>query len=164
MDVFEKRVAAAIDRYAMLSGAQKVLVALSGGPDSVAVLRVLLALSKQSGRAYRVRAAHVNHQLRGEQSQAEERFVVRLCARHKIGAGPGCRFPRRATWSRNCVGKDTGIWVASWQPKRPQWQLATSSMTKPKLFSLGPCGGRDLTGWQPFLLSEFWALKTKRSS
>ena len=85
MDVFEKRVAAAIDRYAMLSRAQKVLVALSGGPDSVAVLRVLLALSKQSGRAYRVRAAHVNHQLRGEQSQAEERFVVRLCARHKVG-------------------------------------------------------------------------------
>lgn len=84
MDVLEEQVAAAIDRHAMLSSAQTVLVALSGGPDSVALLRVLLALSKQPRRAYRVRAAHVNHQLRGDQSKAEERFVARLCVRHKV--------------------------------------------------------------------------------
>ena len=50
-----------------------VLVALSGGADSVALLRVLLALG------YDCRAAHCNFHLRGDESNRDECFVTELC-------------------------------------------------------------------------------------
>ena len=51
----------------------KVLVALSGGADSVALLRVLLVLG------YHCEAAHCNFHLRGEESDRDERIVNELC-------------------------------------------------------------------------------------
>ena len=66
-----------INRYITEKGlfglTDKVLVALSGGADSVALLRVLLQLG------YRCEAAHCNFHLRGEESDRDEAFVVRLC-------------------------------------------------------------------------------------
>ena len=54
---------------------EKILVALSGGADSVALLRVLLAAGCDC------RAAHCNFHLRGEESMRDERFVRDLCER-----------------------------------------------------------------------------------
>ena len=51
----------------------KVLVALSGGADSVALLRVLLSLG------YACECAHCNFHLRAEESNRDERFVRELC-------------------------------------------------------------------------------------
>ncbi len=66
-----------INRYITEKGlfglTDKVLVALSGGADSVALLRVLLQLG------YRCEAAHCNFHLRGAESDRDEAFVVRLC-------------------------------------------------------------------------------------
>lgn len=62
----------------MLSPESKVLVALSGGADSVALLAVLLRLG------YRCEAMHCNFHLRGEESNRDERFVTELCARHNV--------------------------------------------------------------------------------
>ena len=55
-----------------------VVVAVSGGCDSVALLRAMLAL--KSGGAGRLWAAHLNHQLRPDADE-DERFVVELCQR-----------------------------------------------------------------------------------
>jgi tRNA(Ile)-lysidine synthase len=54
-----------------------VLVAVSGGPDSLALLRGLRTL-KTAGEG-RLVAAHVNHQLRGAESDEDERFVRQQC-------------------------------------------------------------------------------------
>ncbi|MCL2569026.1 MAG: tRNA lysidine(34) synthetase TilS [Oscillospiraceae bacterium] len=54
-----------------------VLLALSGGADSVCLARVLLALRGCLG--IQVRAAHYNHQLRGEASGRDEAFVCAFC-------------------------------------------------------------------------------------
>lgn len=51
-----------------------MVVAVSGGPDSVALLRALVACSPQC----RLVVAHLNHQLRGADSDADEDFVRRL--------------------------------------------------------------------------------------
>lgn len=51
------------------------VVALSGGPDSVALLRVLVSLG------YTVHAAHCNFHLRGDESNRDEAFCVSLCKR-----------------------------------------------------------------------------------
>ena len=55
---------------------ERILVALSGGPDSVALLRGLLATGK-----YECYVAHCNLHLRGEESMRDERFVRDLCQR-----------------------------------------------------------------------------------
>ena len=59
-----------------------VLVAVSGGGDSVALLRGLAAL-KPSGEG-RLIAAHVNHELRGADSDADQAFVQELCRQLRL--------------------------------------------------------------------------------
>lgn len=62
-----------ISKYDMLSPSDSVLVGLSGGADSVALLVCLTELG------YNVSAMHINHNLRGEESDRDERFCVELC-------------------------------------------------------------------------------------
>jgi len=54
-----------------------VLLAVSGGADSVALLRAMTAL--HPGGEGRLAVAHFNHRLREDQSAADEAFVVDLC-------------------------------------------------------------------------------------
>jgi len=56
-----------------------VLVAVSGGADSIGLLRGLLALKGRAGGDGRLFAGHVNHQLRGEASGADEAWVREQC-------------------------------------------------------------------------------------
>jgi tRNA(Ile)-lysidine synthase len=56
-----------------------ILVALSGGPDSVALFHAMLRLRDRFG--YRIAAAHLNHAIRGAESDRDEAFVRDLCAR-----------------------------------------------------------------------------------
>ena len=56
-----------------------VLVAVSGGPDSMALLRAVVELKRRSGGAGQVLAGHVNHQLRGEGSDADQRWLSQQC-------------------------------------------------------------------------------------
>lgn len=62
-----------IERNALFAPDERVLVALSGGADSVALLRLLCALG------YDCRAAHCNFHLRGTESDRDEAFVRRMC-------------------------------------------------------------------------------------
>ena len=54
----------------------RLLVAVSGGPDSVALLRALVRVAPDHG--WQLRVCHVNHHLRGEHSDADEAFVREL--------------------------------------------------------------------------------------
>jgi tRNA(Ile)-lysidine synthase TilS/MesJ len=54
-----------------------ILVALSGGPDSVALLHLVKAACVEMGFA--VAAAHVNYGLRGDESDGDERFCRDVC-------------------------------------------------------------------------------------
>lgn len=70
--MLEQKVNAFVREMRLFGKTDKVLVALSGGADSVALLRVLLHLG------YRCEAAHCNFHLRGEESMRDEAFVVSL--------------------------------------------------------------------------------------
>lgn len=69
----EKRVRDFIVQHRLFSDEAQVLVALSGGADSVALLLVLLRLG------YRCSAVHCNFHLRGAESDRDELFVLELC-------------------------------------------------------------------------------------
>jgi tRNA(Ile)-lysidine synthase len=61
---------------------QRILVAVSGGVDSMVLLYLLHDLAPKHG--WRLTLAHLNHQLRGRSSDADERLVRRAAARLKL--------------------------------------------------------------------------------
>lgn len=71
---FVRRVSGFIQQHQLMDGSGKYLVALSGGADSVALLRVTRLIG------YDVEAAHCNFRLRGEESDRDEAFCKQLCA------------------------------------------------------------------------------------
>ena len=76
----------------MLPRGARVLVALSGGPDSVALLHILRTLEAR-GELVVAGAAHFNHQLRGAEADADESFC------RDLAAAPGSRSSQAApTW------------------------------------------------------------------
>ncbi|MDT3387428.1 MAG: tRNA lysidine(34) synthetase TilS [Bacteroidota bacterium] len=70
---FHQKIANEIKRRSLMRHEGLYLVALSGGADSVALLRVLIVLE------YKVEAVHCNFHLRGEESDRDENFCVSLC-------------------------------------------------------------------------------------
>ncbi len=71
-----------IQKHNMLSAGDSVCAALSGGADSVALLLVLLELSSELH--FSLSAVHVNHLLRGTESDRDEQFCRNLCAQLNI--------------------------------------------------------------------------------
>ena len=70
---YKKRIQHFIEERNLFALNDKVLVALSGGADSVALFRVLTDLG------YKCECAHCNFHLRGEESDRDENFVRALC-------------------------------------------------------------------------------------
>lgn len=73
---------ASVKKYNMLRMGDTVTVGLSGGADSCALLHFLLSLRQELRLT--VAACHVNHQLRGEESDRDEQFVRELCDAYHI--------------------------------------------------------------------------------
>lgn len=61
-----------------------LVVAVSGGADSVSLLDACVKLSRQGKLPLKIFAAHLNHRLRGEESDGDEVFVRRLAAEFGI--------------------------------------------------------------------------------
>ncbi len=74
-DIIFRKITEANNRYSLFSKKDKVLVALSGGADSVALLVAL----KEYFPALDVYACHVNHMLRGDEAERDCDFAVKLC-------------------------------------------------------------------------------------
>ncbi|MBB6669583.1 tRNA lysidine(34) synthetase TilS [Cohnella nanjingensis] len=71
------RVRALVQAEGWLREGACVVAAVSGGPDSMALLHLLRELAGEAG--VRLVAAHVNHRFRGAESDAEASFVKRIC-------------------------------------------------------------------------------------
>ncbi len=66
-----------IEEYDMIKKGDKVLVALSGGADSVCLTHILKALSREM--KFSLYAAHLNHGIRGEEADRDEDFAKEFC-------------------------------------------------------------------------------------
>lgn len=66
-----------LHRTALLAPRQRLLIACSGGADSIALLRLLVAVNRSNYWQWKLVVAHVNHGLRGRHSVADECFVKR---------------------------------------------------------------------------------------
>ena len=67
-----------ISTQSLIDNNDKVLVALSGGADSVALLHILIKAG------INCEAAHCNFHLRGDESDCDEKFVRSLCKRMNV--------------------------------------------------------------------------------
>src|SRR5271157_544901 len=77
-----ERLLKTIRKQESIQAGNRLAVAVSGGADSVALLCLLLELRAELGIVLSV--AHVNHKLRGEEADEDERFVANLARQHGL--------------------------------------------------------------------------------
>lgn len=82
IETVENTIRGTIREWNMFPQGCSVIVGLSGGADSMALIRFLLGFARERG--IRLTAAHVNHGLRGAEADADERFVTGWCAENRV--------------------------------------------------------------------------------
>ncbi len=73
------RVRRTIEKYNMIEKGDRVLLGVSGGADSVALLIIMNSLQEEY--ELKIKVCHINHMLRGDESDRDEAFVKDLCMR-----------------------------------------------------------------------------------
>ena len=71
-----------IEEYNMLQIGDKIIAGVSGGPDSICMLHILMLLRDRF--SLELVAAHINHGLRGEDADNDEKYVEEFCRKNKI--------------------------------------------------------------------------------
>ena len=84
MQELSRRVQAYIRSHKLLKAGDRVGVAVSGGADSVSLLRLLLELRKELGVVLSV--VHFNHKLRGVDADGDEEFVAELAKTFRLAS------------------------------------------------------------------------------
>ena len=75
------KISSTIKHYNLIAKGDKILIGVSGGPDSVCLLYILNSLKKDLGISLHI--AHLNHLLRGKESDKDSEFVLELA--HRLG-------------------------------------------------------------------------------
>ncbi len=88
MQTLAQKVFSHIRQQDLLKPGDRVGAAVSGGADSVALLRLFLELRKELGVVLSV--VHFNHKLRGAEADRDENFVAKLARQHKLEFHCGC--------------------------------------------------------------------------
>lgn len=88
INIVERAISSALADSGIARG-ERMLVAISGGADSVALIHALRRLGgglhrDENQHGYLLTAAHLNHKLRGAESDRDEHFVRELCERLQI--------------------------------------------------------------------------------
>jgi tRNA(Ile)-lysidine synthase len=77
---FFTKLTSSLQKDLMIPHSSKILCAVSGGVDSIVMLDALAVLAARYD--YRIAVVHVNHNLRGESSDRDERHVKSVCQQH----------------------------------------------------------------------------------
>jgi len=100
-----------IRKQQSIRAGDRLAVAVSGGGDSVALLCLLLELRDELGIVLSV--AHVNHKLRGEEADEDERFVAKLARQHGLELHACVALVDGKQSSGKSSGKSSGIEAAA---------------------------------------------------
>lgn len=82
MKKIEEKILSVIEKYSMLSVGDNVIVAVSGGADSMCLLHFFNKYSRQLN--INIVCAHVNHGIRGNEADRDESFVREFCENNSI--------------------------------------------------------------------------------
>lgn len=78
----KNKVISVIEKYSLIDSGNRVIVALSGGADSVALLHILCSLKEKYNLT--IYAAHLNHMIRGAEAERDEKHCKILCKKYNI--------------------------------------------------------------------------------
>ena len=90
MKEFENKIIEYMKAYSMLdfesieSKASGVVLGVSGGADSVALLSFFVSLRNSVAPKLLLKVVHVNHMIRGEEADSDQEFVEELCKRLNV--------------------------------------------------------------------------------
>lgn len=79
----KEKVLETIKKYNLIENGDKLVLAVSGGPDSMAMLNILNELKKDSIIDFEFSVAHINHMIR-EEAKDDEEYVKKYCNQNGI--------------------------------------------------------------------------------
>lgn len=79
--MLEEKVIQTIKKYNLIKDGDKIVIGVSGGPDSITLLDILIKLQNQI--KFQICAAHINHGIRTEAIE-DQKYVEKYCKNHKI--------------------------------------------------------------------------------
>lgn len=79
----KEKVLETIKKYNLIENGDRIVIGVSGGPDSITLLNVLLEIKKEKKYNFEMVVCHVNHMIREEAGEDEE-YVKEFCKKHSI--------------------------------------------------------------------------------
>ena len=79
----KEKVLETIKKYNLIENRDKLVLAVSGGPDSIAMLNILNEIKKDGIIDFSFCVAHINHMIR-EEEKDDEKYVEKYCIENKI--------------------------------------------------------------------------------
>ena len=71
-----------ISEFKLIKKNDKIVIGISGGADSLSLFLVLNEIKKQY--SLKILLAHLNHQLRGDESDKDEKFLLQLSKKYHV--------------------------------------------------------------------------------
>ena len=146
----------------LIVAGDRVGVAVSGGADSVALLRILLELRRELGVVLSV--VHFNHKIRGAEADADEQFVASLAQKFELdfhsGSGDAPAFGREHKLSLETAARELRHdWFAKLIRERKADKIATAHTLDDQAETvlmrvLRGTGTRGLSGISPWQIQK----------
>ena len=80
----KEKVLETIKKYNLIENGDKIILGVSGGPDSIAMLDILKQIKEEKIINFDIIVAHINHMIRGEDAIADEKYVEEYCKKNNI--------------------------------------------------------------------------------
>lgn len=81
--MLEEKVLNTIKKYELIENGDNIVIGVSGGPDSMALLNLLINLKKDKKINCEITVAHINHGIR-EEAEEETKYVENFCKQYEI--------------------------------------------------------------------------------
>lgn len=81
--MLEQKVLKTIQKYELIESGNTIVIGVSGGPDSMALLNILIFLKQNKKIDFNIVVAHINHGIR-EEAKEETKYVENFCKKSNI--------------------------------------------------------------------------------
>ena len=78
----KQKIIETIKKYNLINSGDKIVLGVSGGPDSIAMLDILNQLKDEMN--FEIYVVHVNHNIRGKDADGDEEYVKKYCEKYNI--------------------------------------------------------------------------------
>lgn len=78
----KQKVMETIKKYNLINSKDKIVLGVSGGPDSIAMIDILRQIKDEMN--FEMYVAHINHNIRGKEADADEEYVKKYCEKYNI--------------------------------------------------------------------------------